>query len=143
MRKARNLCTKCTEHELSPNPPPLTFVPRSPLATHVLPMSLASILRTRFPSTIPTLSSWTLRPIQRVVGVGIGNFKLLSSPQIRRSGVWLEVIRQVPSEDPNRAGQLTFEDPDLADMRVNRVMRAEGKGVLLCLFIYVGGTHNM
>eukprot|EP00578_Thalassiosira_sp_NH16_P016307 CAMPEP_0181127298 /NCGR_PEP_ID=MMETSP1071-20121207/28120_1 /TAXON_ID=35127 /ORGANISM="Thalassiosira sp., Strain NH16" /LENGTH=107 /DNA_ID=CAMNT_0023213021 /DNA_START=134 /DNA_END=457 /DNA_ORIENTATION=- len=26
-----------------------------------------------------------------------------------------EVIRQVPSEDPNRAGQLTFEDPDITD----------------------------
>lgn len=42
----------------------------------------------------------------------------------------------MPSEDPNRAGQLTFEDPDLADMRVNRVMRAEGKGGIV-MFIYL------
>ena len=71
------------------------------------------------------------------MGIGTDGNKLLSSPgQIRKSGVWLEVIRQVPSEDPNRAGQLTFEDPDLADMRVNRVMRAEGKGGIV-MFIYL------
>jgi len=41
--------------------------------------------------------------------------------------VWSEVIRQVPSDDPNKAGQLTFEDPDLADSRMLRAVRAEGK----------------
>eukprot|EP00970_Alexandrium_tamarense_P009861 scaffold1967_cov199-Alexandrium_tamarense.AAC.43 len=39
--------------------------------------------------------------------------------------VWQEVIRQVPSEDPNKAGSMTFEDPDLADMRMGRANRAE------------------
>jgi hypothetical protein len=45
--------------------------------------------------------------------------------QIR--SVWQEVIRQVPSDDPNRVGKLTFEDPDLADTRMVRAMRAEGE----------------
>lgn len=40
--------------------------------------------------------------------------------------VWSEVIRQIPSDDPNKAGQLTFEDPDLADTRMLRALRAEG-----------------
>jgi hypothetical protein len=34
---------------------------------------------------------------------------------------------QVPSEDPNKVGKLTFEDPDLADTRMVRAVRAEGK----------------
>ena len=41
--------------------------------------------------------------------------------------VWQEVIRQVPSDDPNKVGKLTFEDPDLADTRMVRAMRAEGE----------------
>lgn len=41
--------------------------------------------------------------------------------------MWSEVIRQVPSDDPSKAGQLTFEDPDLADTRMLRAVRAEGK----------------
>eukprot|EP00579_Thalassiosira_antarctica_P000924 CAMPEP_0201865562 /NCGR_PEP_ID=MMETSP0902-20130614/408_1 /ASSEMBLY_ACC=CAM_ASM_000551 /TAXON_ID=420261 /ORGANISM="Thalassiosira antarctica, Strain CCMP982" /LENGTH=133 /DNA_ID=CAMNT_0048390343 /DNA_START=39 /DNA_END=440 /DNA_ORIENTATION=+ len=81
-------------------------------------MSLASILlRSRFPSTIassPLSSSWA--------AAVVGGQSLL--PQQIRS-VWIEVIRQVPSEDPNKAGQLTFEDPDLADARMFRAMRAE------------------
>lgn len=51
--------------------------------------------------------------------------------------VWSEVIRQVPSDDPNKAGQLTFEDPDLADSRMLRAVRAEGK-----LLLYCSGLHN-
>ncbi len=58
--------------------------------------------------------------------------------QIR--SVWQEVIRQVPSDDPNRVGKLTFEDPDLADTRMVRAMRAEGE--ILCrmceLFFFFG-----
>ena len=47
--------------------------------------------------------------------------------------VWSEVIRQVPSDDPNKAGQMTFEDPDLADSRMLRAVRAEGTPFcLLC-----------
>ena len=45
----------------------------------------------------------------------------------RWSGTWQEVIRQIPSDDPNMVGKLVFEDPDLADTRMLRSMRAEGK----------------
>ncbi len=41
--------------------------------------------------------------------------------------VWLEVIRQIPSDDPNRRGELAFENPDLADMRMRRADNADGK----------------
>lgn len=44
----------------------------------------------------------------------------------RWSGIWQEVIRQIPSDDPNMVGKLVFEDPDLADTRMLRSMRAEG-----------------
>mmetsp|Transcript_826 Transcript_826/g.1355 ORF Transcript_826/g.1355 Transcript_826/m.1355 type:complete len:153 (-) Transcript_826:52-510(-) len=100
-------------------------------------MSLASILlRSRLPSAIassPLLaSSWTSMLPQRAAAVAAAsaasaglNGRLSSSPQIRNSGVMIEVIRQVPSDDPNKAGQLTFEDPDLADARMKRQNRAE------------------
>eukprot|EP00585_Thalassiosira_rotula_P006603 CAMPEP_0196133750 /NCGR_PEP_ID=MMETSP0910-20130528/2839_1 /TAXON_ID=49265 /ORGANISM="Thalassiosira rotula, Strain GSO102" /LENGTH=151 /DNA_ID=CAMNT_0041393501 /DNA_START=15 /DNA_END=467 /DNA_ORIENTATION=+ len=99
-------------------------------------MSLASILlRSRLPSAIasnPLLaSSWTkILPQRAAVAAASAtsaglNGRLSSSPQIRNSGVMIEVIRQVPSDDPNKAGQLTFEDPDLADARMKRQNRAE------------------
>lgn len=82
-------------------------------------MSLASILlRSRLPVTgASPLSSWA---VQRAV---VGAFCPSALPQIR--SVWSEVIRQVPSEDPQKAGQLTFEDPDLADIRMLRANRSE------------------
>eukprot|EP00571_Detonula_confervacea_P006808 CAMPEP_0172315424 /NCGR_PEP_ID=MMETSP1058-20130122/25144_1 /TAXON_ID=83371 /ORGANISM="Detonula confervacea, Strain CCMP 353" /LENGTH=135 /DNA_ID=CAMNT_0013029501 /DNA_START=1 /DNA_END=408 /DNA_ORIENTATION=+ len=83
-------------------------------------MSLASILlRSRLPATVASpLSSWALPTVQRAV---VGACPAL--PQIR--SVWQEVIRQVPSEDPQKVGQLTFEDPDLADARMLRANRSE------------------
>lgn len=34
-------------------------------------------------------------------------------------------IKQIPSDDPNKAGQLTFEDAEVADARMLRAHRAE------------------
>ena len=34
-------------------------------------------------------------------------------------------MRQVPSDDPNKVGELTFEDRDLSDVRMLRAQRAE------------------
>ena len=58
------------------------------------------------------------------------------SNNISRS-VWSEVIRQVPSDDPNKAGQLTFEDPDLADARMSRAVRAEGELLFIAVHRYI------
>ena len=33
----------------------------------------------------------------------------------------------MPSEDPQRQGQMTFEDVDLADMRIVRATKAESE----------------
>ncbi len=41
--------------------------------------------------------------------------------------VFSEVIRQIPSDDPQKQGALTFEDPDLADARIGRNIRGECK----------------
>ena len=86
-------------------------------------MSLATALRARVPAVSSALTSWALPSVHNSAVAG------RSLPQIRRkqSGVWLEVIKQVPSDDPNKQGQLTFEDPDLADARILRTMRAEGE----------------
>ena len=47
---------------------------------------------------------------------------------------------QVPSEDPNKVGKLTFEDPDLADTRMVRAVRAEGEWRYCASFTsYIGG----
>mmetsp|Transcript_33053 Transcript_33053/g.79964 ORF Transcript_33053/g.79964 Transcript_33053/m.79964 type:complete len:141 (-) Transcript_33053:234-656(-) len=88
-------------------------------------MSLAStILRSRLPfvAVSSPLSSWALPSVQRVTTT-VGSSPPLPVSQTR--SVWQEVIRQVPSEDPNRAGQLTFEDPDITDARMVRAMRSE------------------
>ena len=95
----------------------------------------------------PSLSSTAL-PRFGVNSVGVGH----NSPARQARGcaavgaslnqiryVWQEVIRQVPSDDPNRVGKLTFEDVDLADTRMARAIRAEGEilswGVRIILFL--------
>ena len=102
-------------------------------------MSLASILRSRLSSSVAPLISWTAARSRSVSGILNCNTSIIpplmsgSNNNISRS-VWSEVIRQVPSDDPNKAGQLTFEDPDLADARMSRAIRAEGK---LCLLQWI------
>lgn len=104
-------------------------------------MSLASILlRSRLSSAVinsPPITPWQLLP--RAV---VGSFSSMlfnnnnNINNIRSSGrrsVWSEVIRQVPSDDPSKAGQLTFEDPDLADTRMLRAVRSEGKRHIVCI----------
>eukprot|EP01082_Thalassiosira_pseudonana_P007487 g6548.t1 g6548 contig23:717965-718530(-) len=82
-------------------------------------MSFISIIRSRLTTTCRTSLSlmFPTATVQRAVA------SKQSSIQMR--SVWQEVIRQVPSEDPNKAGSMTFEDPDLADMRMGRANRAE------------------
>ena len=107
-------------------------------------MSLGSLLRSRLSSSVTPLISWTTARSRSVSG--IYNFNTSIIPSLMSGGsnnisssrsVWSEVIRQVPSDDPNKAGQLTFEDPDLADSRMLRAVRAEGK-----LLLYCSGLHN-
>ena len=107
-------------------------------------MSLASLLRSRLSSSVAPLISWTTVRSRSISG--IYNFNTSIIPSLMSGGsnnisssrsVWSEVIRQVPSDDPNKAGQLTFEDPDLADSRMLRAVRAEGK-----LLLYCSGLHN-
>eukprot|EP01083_Nonionella_stella_P037852 103138_1 len=90
-------------------------------------MSFASILRSRIPSKFAsTLSSpWAFSPsvIPKPL-LAVGATQQTTLPQIIRS-VWIEVVRQVPSEDPNKPGQMEFEDVDLADMRMVKALRAE------------------
>ena len=102
-------------------------------------MSLASILRPRLSSSVAPLISWAAR--SRSVS-GIHNCNTSIIPSLMSGGsnnisssrsVWSEVIRQVPSDDPNKAGQLTFEDPDLADSRMLRAVRAEGMLLFIAL----------
>mmetsp|Transcript_23556 Transcript_23556/g.46861 ORF Transcript_23556/g.46861 Transcript_23556/m.46861 type:complete len:146 (+) Transcript_23556:36-473(+) len=95
-------------------------------------MSLATIAFTRLATKIITPLSWAASSssatsstigsafLQRS-GVLVGSQYQLSS--IR--SVFSEVIRQVPSDDPQKQGMLTFEDPDLADARIVRNIRGE------------------
>jgi len=69
-------------------------------------MSLLSIIR-----HLPTTMTSTIIP---------------SLSAFQQRSIWTEVVRQIPSEDPQRAGQMTFEDVDVADMRIARALRAEG-----------------
>jgi hypothetical protein len=85
-------------------------------------LSFASIISSRLSSTATCTLSWALPTLQRSLPV-------VQTIQFR--SVWQEVVRQVPSEDPQRQGQMTFEDVDLADMRIGRAARAEG------VFFYV------
>ena len=80
-------------------------------------MLFVSVLRSNIataasPLIIVAQRSWTISP---------------PAAAHRWSGTWQEVIRQIPSDDPNMVGKLVFEDPDLADTRMLRSMRAEGK----------------
>ncbi|KAL7440465.1 hypothetical protein ACHAXH_005539 [Discostella pseudostelligera] len=95
-------------------------------------MSLLSILRTSL-SSRPLLSSCCSLPsFPRAIIGGRGGMDgaatAATAPIITQHtrSVWSEVIRQIPSDDPNKVGQLTFEDPDLADTRMLRALRAEG-----------------
>uniref|UniRef100_A0A7S2KT48 Uncharacterized protein n=1 Tax=Skeletonema marinoi TaxID=267567 RepID=A0A7S2KT48_9STRA len=97
-------------------------------------MSLATIAFSRLATKIITPLSWAASSssvatpsstigsafLQRS-GVLVGSQYQLSS--IR--SVFSEVIRQVPSDDPQKQGMLTFEDPDLADARIVRNIRGE------------------
>ncbi len=90
-------------------------------------MSLISILRSSF-STRPLLSS-PCCSIPILPGAKLFGGKFAAVPTITQHStrsVWSEVIRQIPSDDPNKVGKLTFEDPDLADARMLRALRAEG-----------------
>lgn len=84
-------------------------------------MSLLSIIRNGVPlittrtTTLSVLFSRTPKP--------------LLLPQQRF--IWQEVVRQIPSDDPSKAGQMVFEDVDLADMRMGRATRAEGRFCLV------------
>lgn len=83
-------------------------------------MSLASVISSRLSCTITPTISWALPTLQR----------FLPAVQVIQSrSVWQEVVRQVPSEDPQRQGQMTFEDVDLTDLRIVRATRAEGEFV--------------
>ena len=96
-------------------------------------MQALSILRSRLTSTV--ISPLLSRGLPRVgMTAYVPPSSSSSIPQINnttcrsvQSEVWSEVIRQVPSDDPNKAGQLTFEDPDLADARMLRTIRSEGE----------------
>lgn len=70
------------------------------------------------------MSLFTL--IRRLPTTSLASTLLPSRPSIQSRSVWQEVIRQVPSDDPQKAGQMVFEDVDVADMRIGRAMRAEG-----------------
>ncbi|KAL3788044.1 hypothetical protein HJC23_008388 [Cyclotella cryptica] len=94
------------------NPPNPTHEPSSRTAI----MSLASVICSRLSCTATYTLSWALPTLQRA---------LPAVQTIQSRSVWQEVVRQVPSEDPQRQGQMTFEDVDVADMRINRATRAE------------------
>ena len=91
-------------------------------------MSLASVAFSRLATKIITPLSWSAASssvsvfLQRSGAIGSQQHQLLS---IR--SVFSEVIRQVPSDDPQKQGMLTFEDPDLADARIGRNIRGECK----------------
>jgi hypothetical protein len=86
-------------------------------------MSLLSILRSSL-YTRPPISS-ACYSLPSLPGAVFGA-PIILLPQHARRSVWSEVVRQIPSDDPNKVGQLTFEDPDLADARMLRALRAEG-----------------
>lgn len=113
----------------SPPPPPSNKDARDGVNTNTYhhissstTMSLLSILRSSL-YTRPPISS-ACYSLPSLPGAVFGAPILL--PQHARRSVWSEVVRQIPSDDPNKVGQLTFEDPDLADARMLRALRAEG-----------------
>jgi hypothetical protein len=109
-------------------------------------MSLASIAFSRLSTKVITPLSSTIIPKLGSFssgGVGSGSSSAISlfqpqqllhhQPQqpssqiISIRSVFSEVIRQIPSDDPQKQGTLTFEDPDLADARIGRNIRGECK----------------
>lgn len=90
-------------------------------------MSFPSVVLSRF-AAIPLR---TIGPTVKNLSWGslpsANNFSGIIDSQSR--SVWLEVIRQIPSDDPNRRGELTFENPDLADMRMRRADNADGESL--------------
>eukprot|EP00573_Skeletonema_grethae_P011641 CAMPEP_0201697178 /NCGR_PEP_ID=MMETSP0578-20130828/9829_1 /ASSEMBLY_ACC=CAM_ASM_000663 /TAXON_ID=267565 /ORGANISM="Skeletonema grethea, Strain CCMP 1804" /LENGTH=157 /DNA_ID=CAMNT_0048183273 /DNA_START=14 /DNA_END=487 /DNA_ORIENTATION=- len=95
-------------------------------------MSLATLAFSRLATKIITPLSWSAASsstpslissafLQRCSGGAIGS----QQHQLSIRSVFSEVIRQVPSDDPQKQGMLTFEDPDLADARIGRNIRGE------------------
>src|SRR5210317_1666137 len=115
-------------------------------------MSLASIAFSRLSTKVITPLSSTIIP--KLGSISSGGSVVSSSsaislfqpqqllhhqPQpssilISIRSVFSEVIRQIPSDDPQKQGALTFEDPDLADARIGRNIRGECKYVYSLVF---------
>jgi len=96
-------------------------------------MSLATIAFSRLATKIITPLSWAASSSVATPSSTIGSAFLQRSGvvgsqyQLSIRSVFSEVIRQVPSDDPQKQGMLTFEDPDLADARIVRNIRGECK----------------
>ena len=97
-------------------------------------MSLATIAFSRLATKIITPLSWAASSSVATPSSTIGSAFLQRSGVVGSQyqlssirSVFSEVIRQVPSDDPQKQGMLTFEDPDLADARIVRNIRGECK----------------
>ena len=97
-------------------------------------MSLATIAFSRLATKIITPLSWAASsssvatPSTTVGSAFLQRSGVVGSQyQLSIRSVFSEVIRQVPSDDPQKQGMLTFEDPDLADARIVRNIRGECK----------------
>jgi len=97
-------------------------------------MSLATIAFSRLATKIITPLSWAASssvatPSSTIGGAFLQRSGIVGSQYQLLSirSVFSEVIRQVPSDDPQKQGMLTFEDPDLADARIVRNIRGECK----------------
>lgn len=90
-------------------------------------MSLASVFLSRVANRAPVITSITSTSTSSWHGAIILGSQTGGGINNQSRSLWQEVIKQVPSQDPNRRGELTFEDPDLADMRMKRVVKAEGE----------------
>eukprot|EP00984_Skeletonema_dohrnii_P017254 scaffold7812_cov109-Skeletonema_dohrnii-CCMP3373.AAC.2 len=94
-------------------------------------MSLATIAFSRLATKIITPLSWAASsattPSTTIGSTFLQRSGLVGSQYQLSSirSVFSEVIRQVPSDDPQKQGMLTFEDPDLADARIVRNIRGE------------------
>ena len=114
-------------------------------------MSLASIAFSRLSTKVITpLSSTVIPKLGSISSGGVGSVSSaisLFQPQqllhhhqpsskiiISIRSVFSEVIRQIPSDDPQKQGALTFEDPDLADARIGRNIRGECKLYIVFCF---------
>ena len=80
-------------------------------------MSLLSVIR----NGVPLITTRTASPSIL--------FSRTTTPLLftQQRSLWQEVVRQIPSDDPSKAGQMVFEDVDLTDMRIGRATRAEGR----------------